>query len=81
MFLEMWNAIRKSDDTYTPYLKHFPYVSTEQGFIQPYADSPLDSEYVGENVYMNLLKYATKKIYFSTPYLIISCLLYTSRCV
>ena len=30
MFLEMWNAIRKSDDTYTPYLKHFPYVSTEQ---------------------------------------------------
>lgn len=72
MFLEMWNAIRKSDDTYIPYLKHFPYVSTEQGFIQPYADSPLDSEYVGENVYMNLLKYATKKIYFSTPYLIIS---------
>lgn len=72
MFLEMWNAIRKSDEDYQPYLKKISYNAKEQGFVQPYADSPLDSEYVGENVYMNLLKHATRQIYFSTPYLIIS---------
>ncbi|MBO5371358.1 MAG: cardiolipin synthase [Lachnospiraceae bacterium] len=72
MFLEMWNAIRQSDKSYDRYLKKSVYRGNEQGYIQPYADSPLDNENVGENVYMNLLKHAKHKIYFTTPYLIIS---------
>lgn len=43
-----------------------------KGYVQPYADSPLDGEPVGENVYLNLIKTARKRLYVSTPYLIIS---------
>lgn len=42
------------------------------GFVQPYADSPLDTELTGENVYLNILKNAKRYVYFMTPYLIIS---------
>ena len=72
MFLEMWNGIRLSDTTYEPYFSGQEYQAVEQGFVQPYADSPLDGEYVGENVYMNLIKGAKERIWFTTPYLIIS---------
>ena len=42
-----------------------------EGIILPYADHPLDKEYVGENVYLNLINTAVHYIYFFTPYLII----------
>ena len=72
MFLEMWNAIRKTDTDYEKYLPFIPYKSVEQGYIQPYADCPLDQEHVGENVYLNIIKNAKHYIYFTTPYLIIT---------
>ena len=42
------------------------------GFVQPYTDSPLDDESVGETVYMNLINKADRYVYITTPYLIIS---------
>ena len=42
------------------------------GYVQPYADSPLDGEPVGENVYLNLIKTAKKRLYVATPYLILA---------
>lgn len=72
MFLEMWNAMKKTDMDYAPYLTESEYQAKEQGFVHPYADSPLDSEYVGENVYLNLIKHAQHYVYIDTPYLIIS---------
>ena len=35
------------------------------GFVQPYADSPLDGEPVGENVYMGVVKAASEYVYFT----------------
>ena len=72
MFLEMWNAVRKTDMDYDKYLPKVEYTAKEQGFVQPYADSPLDHETTGENVYMNLIKNAKHEIFFTTPYLIIT---------
>lgn len=72
MFLEMWNAVRKTDMDYDKYLPKVEYTAKEQGFAQPYADSPLDHETTGENVYMNLIKNAKHEIFFTTPYLIIT---------
>lgn len=72
LFLEMWNVTKETDTDYDQYLPYIPYKSKENGFVQPYADSPLDNEPVGENVYMNMVKNAKKYIYFTTPYLIIS---------
>lgn len=72
MFFEMWNAIKKTDDNYDPYLPDINYQAQESGYIQPYADTPLDEEHVGENVYLNIIKNAKRYIYFMTPYLIIT---------
>lgn len=72
MFLEMWNAMLDTDKEYEKYLPQIRYIPKENGFIQPYADSPLDEEYVGENVYLNLIKGAKRYLYIATPYLIIS---------
>ena len=44
----------------------------DKGFIQPYADIPLDNEYVGEAVYMNVLNDAKRYAYFITPYIAIT---------
>lgn len=41
------------------------------GYVQPYCDSPLDHEDVGENVYLNLIEHAKNYVYIFTPYLII----------
>ncbi len=44
----------------------------QDGYVQPFADSPLDGEPVGEEVYMNLLRSAKDYIWFVTPYLLIT---------
>ncbi len=72
-FLEMWNTVKETDkegnfSTYFPPVK--PNAAAD-GFVQPYGDSPLDDVYLGENVYMNLLKGAQKYTYIMTPYLIL----------
>lgn len=72
MFLEMWNSINSTDGDCSRYLKYNPLFSgTGQGYVQPYSDTPLDNVTLGENVYMNILKNATRYVYISTPYLII----------
>lgn len=72
MFLEMWNSMKKTDVDYQKYLGDSNYIAKEQGYIQPYADSPLDDEYMGENVYLNLIKSSKHQLYITSPYLIIS---------
>ena len=41
------------------------------GYVQPYGDSPLDDEIVGENVYLNIINKAKNYVYITTPYLIV----------
>ena len=72
IFLEMWNATQREQEDPIPYLLKSAYHSAEAGFVQPYADSPLDGERTGENVYLNMIKGAKKYVYITTPYLIIS---------
>lgn len=72
LFLEMWNAMKQTDRDFLKYLPDVEYQAVEQGYIQPYADSPLDDEAMGENVYLNMIKHAKRKLYVATPYLIIS---------
>ncbi len=42
------------------------------GFVQPYADQPMDDEPVGENVYISIAEQAVDYVWFVTPYLIIT---------
>lgn len=71
MFVSMWdfwNADNMELERYLPSLDKEPNVA---GIVQPYSDSPLDNEPVGENVYLNVINRAQKYVYIATPYLII----------
>jgi len=73
MFLTMWDYIKGVEGDYSRYrCRCSPCSCAESdGFIQPYADSPLDNEAVGETVYTNLISKANRYVYIMTPYLII----------
>ena len=51
------------------------------GFIQPYSDTPLDSETVGKNIYLNMIGCAVRYLYITTPYLILDNELITALCL
>ena len=74
-FLEMWNAIRGNDiddEDFGRYLKVHDYEAKEGGVVQPYADSPMQGEHVGECVYAAVARGAKKYAWFVTPYLMIT---------
>ena len=74
-FLEMWNAVSDkdaNDSDFSKYLFHYDYAAQQTGFVQPYADSPMDNEQVGEEVYISMINKAEKYCWFMTPYLIIT---------
>lgn len=74
-FLEMWNASERKvprEVDVSQYLLHYDYEAKQSGFIQPYADSPLDNEQVGEDVYISMANKAQRYCWFITPYLIIT---------
>ena len=75
IFLEMWNAVSDDDvddKQYNRYLPTFPANESAKGFVQPYADSPMDEVHVGEDVYISVAEYAKDYAWFVTPYLIIT---------
>lgn len=72
MFLSMWNSTVRYDVDFEKYLIPSEYKAKKNGFVQPYADSPLDFERTGENVYLNLINNAKNYLYIMTPYLIIT---------
>lgn len=73
MFLSMWDYIKGIKEDYTLFCPeyYYPLPKAGDGYIQPFADSPLDGECVGETVYLNMINKAEKYIYITTPYLII----------
>lgn len=74
-FLEMWNAagnVKSKELVPEKYVIHYAYKAQQRGYVQPYADSPLDGEQVGEEVYISMVNKAEKYCWFITPYLIIT---------
>ena len=71
MFLRMWNINRKENEPLEDFFPGNFMLPPTDGFIQPYADSPLDNEIVGEEVYLQIINGAKDYLYIETPYLII----------
>lgn len=73
MFLSLWNYLNNTDEGYEKYkpLSYTENESQKDGYILPFADTPLDGEALGESVYMNLINSAKDYIYINTPYLIL----------
>ena len=68
----MAHADGEKDDysSYSPE-KHQDTAFFSDGYIQPYGDTPVDNEIVGENIYLNMINKAKHYVYITTPYLII----------
>ncbi|MCL2479343.1 MAG: cardiolipin synthase [Treponema sp.] len=74
IFLQMWNAMEQKD--FDDPRSFYPWKDAEctiesDGFVQPYADSPLDTENVGEHVYIKIINNAKNYVYINTPYLVV----------
>lgn len=74
IFLEMWDLLSHTSPQgdLDKYMPAYAYHIKSDGYVQPYADSPLDEEPTGEEVYMNMLRTAKNYAYFVTPYLLIT---------
>lgn len=75
MFLQLWGVTEREKEDYGRFLPPKDYRLPEgadcTGFVMPYADSPLDGENVGEQVYLDILGHAKRYVHIMTPYLIL----------
>ena len=71
MFLQMWSFASGKDEDFTVFYPKNRETVYGDGFVQPYSDSPIDNENVGEHVYLHIINSARKYLYINTPYLVI----------
>ena len=71
MFLSMWDYIDNKEEDYIKFKPSKNKYYNLKGYVQPFDDSPLINEPIGETVYLNLINKAKDYIYINTPYLII----------
>lgn len=83
IFLQMWSHCTKCDEDFMGY---YPWQDGDcpqfdDGFVQPYADTPTDKENVGEHVYLHMINRACDYVYINTPYLIIDDSMVSALCL
>ena len=75
MFLKTYDVFTEVKSNYDDFMpnKYHQQQFESDGFIQPFDDgpAPIDGNYIGENVYLNMINQSTKYIYITTPYLIV----------
>ncbi|MGN0203938.1 MAG: cardiolipin synthase, partial [Coprococcus sp.] len=83
MFLEMWELCSgkpQNEERFFSENEDWTEI-TSKGFVQPYADSPMDDENVGEHVYLQILNHAKEYVYICTPYLIVDDSMISALCL
>ena len=80
MFLTMWDNIADWDEDFERFRPPASPVRPWTGYVQPYTDTPLDREAVGQSVYLNMISKAKNYIYITTPYLIVDVATNTALC-
>lgn len=70
LFLQMWEYVTGETvpplDAYLPTAKLPP-----DGYVQSFADSPLDDLNIGESIYLQIIHNARDYVYITTPYLVL----------
>ncbi len=70
MFLQLWSYRDGKNADYHEYRPSGRQYG-DDGYIQPYGDSPIDEFNVAENIYLQIINCAKKYVYITTPYLIL----------
>ncbi|MDD3341322.1 MAG: cardiolipin synthase [Bacilli bacterium] len=83
IFLLSWNYFGKATEKLDKYLPHVYHKERfkSDGFVQPFGDTPIDKELLGETIYLNLIYGATDYIYINSPYLIVSYEMIQALCI
>ena len=80
MFLTMWDHCCGWEEEFHHFRPEPAPARPWTGYVQPYTDTPLDREAVGQAVYLNMIGKARKYIYITTPYLVIDVATNTALC-
>ena len=79
LFLQLWDfSIGDFTQNICDYLPTVSAVS--DGYVQAFADSPLDNNNVSETVFMNIIANATRSVYITSPYLTLDNEMMTALC-
>jgi len=71
MFLQIWGMDEKEKE-YEKFLAYPPRPAKHaKGWVIPYGDCPLDSDKLGERVYMDILNRSLNYVHIMSPYLIL----------
>ncbi len=71
MFLANWDTVAHLQEDIDSFRPFYTAPAERRGYLQPFADSPLDDEDVGATIYQQLITSAQKTVRIMTPYLIL----------
>lgn len=71
IFLINWNALRHEDESYEIYKTDCNFGDMYDGYIAPYAQTPMNTELTAKQIYEDILNNANEYVYIMSPYLII----------
>ena len=69
MFLQTWHLLSHTREPLRDLIADRDSLTPSDGWIQPYADSPMDKTHAGERIYMHAITRAQRSLYITTPYL------------
>ncbi len=82
MFLTMWDYVAKLEEDIDSFRPDYPDADLDaHGFLQPFADSPLDLDDVSAVLFQSMIQNARKAVWIMTPYLIIDDKMTSALCV
>jgi len=73
IFLQTWSFVTHKAVDFEAYRPSAVPADTDasNGWVQPYTDSPIDKENVGEHIYLCMIEQAHRYLYITTPYLVV----------
>ena len=71
MFLQIWELLTLKKEDFSIYAPPKREEISNAGWLQPYTDTPIDGEDVGEQVYLQIIQNTHRYLYITTPYLMV----------
>lgn len=81
MFLSMWDPSERLAQDVAFFRPKYAPQPNAVGYIQPFADSPLDGEDIGAAILQSLIQSARQRVWLMTPYLILDDKMTSALCV
>ena len=81
MFLSLWGYVDRCEEDVSRFRVACAEKQGGTGFLQPFADSPLDNEDVGATILQSVISSAQERMWIMTPYLILDDKMTSALCV